>query len=139
MAKTMKITPYGQKILNEKHREFLRELAKVEKTPDKIRETVLRNNIADLENVLDSAVIYEFSESNPAQVILGARITLENLINGDRREYVILNRSAADPLKGVISNESPLAQKMLGLKLGNTFKFKDIVGIEEGFKIISIE
>lgn len=130
------ITPYGHRVLEAKRKELEKCLKK--KSND-LEASISRNKLAEIAAILSAAQVVEFDEKNPASVQIGAKVTLENLANGDRREYTVLSRSTADPLKGVISNEAPLAQKMMGFKLGNTFKFKDIAGIEESFKIVNIE
>jgi transcription elongation GreA/GreB family factor len=137
--KTNKITKLAEKALKEKKAELEELLSRKPKKAEEIHFAQSKMQLEEVTITLDSCEVMEFSQDSPALVIIGSRVTLENLRNGDRREYVILTRSTADPLKGVISNESPLAQKMMGLKLGNTFKFKDLAGIEESYKIITIE
>jgi transcription elongation factor GreA len=96
-------------------------------------------DIREVSEILDNAQVIEFSEKVAAQVIIGVKVMIENLRSGDTREYWIMTRTTANPLKGVISNESPLAQKIMGLKLGNTFKFRDVTNQEETYKIKSID
>jgi transcription elongation factor GreA len=136
MSDSIAITSYGHKVLSEKAKDLTRALSK--KSND-LEASIKRNQLNEIEDVLNKAEIIEFNEKTPASVQLGTKVTLENMRNGDKREYIILTRATADPLKGVISNESPIAQKMMGFKLGNTFKFKDIAGTEESFKIVTIE
>lgn len=97
------------------------------------------NQLEEIDTILENSVVTEFSEKQPPVVQIGSRIVIENLANGVILEYTILSRATADPTKGIISNESPLAEKILGLKLGNTFKFKSVTGSEESYKITKIE
>lgn len=139
MSDRIQITPLAERIFQAKRHEFLGSLEKAEKANDKINQSVLESKIKEIDDILENYELVKFSESTPAKVIIGSRVTLENLHNGDRREYTILTRCTAEPLKGVISNESPLAMKMMNLKLGNTFKFKDLAGLEESYKVVTIE
>jgi transcription elongation factor GreA len=139
MSERIQITPLAERILLAKKHELSAASEKAEKEKDKLNKAILDSKIQEIDDVLENYELVKFSESNPAKVIIGARVTLENLHNGDRREYTILTRCTAEPLKGVISNESPLAMKMMNLKLGNTFKFKDLAGLEESYKVVTIE
>jgi transcription elongation factor GreA len=130
------ITPYGHEALKRKQAELSRFLSK--KSND-YEASQKRIQLVEIQSILEKASVVEFDENTPASVQIGAKVLLENMKNGDKREYTILSRATADPLKGVISNESPLAQKMMGFKLGNTFKFKDIAGTEDSYKIVNIE
>jgi len=141
MEKTIPITPFGHEILSGRQRELLGVISRKKKpTPERQRElNRCRAELAEIEEILAASFVRSFDEKNAAEVQIGCTVRLENLFSGDKREYTILSRSTADPLKGVISNESPLAQKMLGLKLGNTFKYRGNYGQEESYKVYSIE
>lgn len=137
----IKITELAKKVLKEKKRELELSAKKEErkKSGDALALAVIKNQLSEVKSILDEAVIVDFGPKEPASVILGARVILEDLRTGDKREFTIMTRATANPLKGVISNESPIAQKMMGLKLGNTFKFREIGGQEESYKIKNIE
>lgn len=141
MEKTIPLLPFGYQVLSEKKKELLSIISSKKKlTVERQRElNNARKELAEIESILSEGYIREFDEKNPAQVQIGSTVLLENLTTSDKREFTILSRSTAAPLKGIISNESPLAQKMLGLNLGNTFKFKNNYGQEETFKIRNIE
>ncbi len=141
MEKTIPITPFGHEILSARREELLGLVSKNKKlTARKQPEpSGYQNELIEIENILDKSFVRSFDEKNPAQVQIGSVVKVESLSTGDKREYTILSRSTANPLKGIISNESPLAQKMLGLKLGNTFKYRNNYGSEESYKICSIE
>ncbi len=137
----IKITKLALDALKTKKKELEIAAKKEErkKNGDALKLAVFKNQLSEVLSILDEAVLTEFNEKEPASVILGTRVTLEDLANGDKREFIIMSRATANPLKGVISNESPIAQKMMGLKLGNTFKFREIGGLEESYKIKNIE
>lgn len=135
---TISITPFGFRVLSEKKKVLAREFKVAQKRED-VRASIFKNDLEELEKLLSTSQVIEFNENCPASVEIGSRVTLEDLKTGDKREYTIMARQAANPLKGVISVESPLAQKMMGFKLGNTFKIKSIDGTEVSYKVANIE
>lgn len=139
--KKIPLTQFGYDVLSKKKKELLTVISKnPKKSIEKQREiNAAKNELDEINSILNYAYVRPFDEKNPVQVQIGCTVTLENLSSGDKREYRIMTRTTAEPLRGVISNQSPLAQKMLGLKLGNTFKFKDNFGKENSFKVYSIE
>lgn len=139
--KKIPITQFGFDVLSKRQKELN---SVINKKRSKDIESQRKLNAAkaellEINSILNASFLRPFDERNPAQVQIGSTVSLENLVTSDKREYTILSRTTADPLKGIISNESPLAQKMLGLKLGNTFKFKNNYGLEESYKVYSIE
>lgn len=139
--KTIPLTKFGFDVLSKRQKELLSVINK-KRTKDiesQRKVNAAKAELLEIEAILNESFLRPFDEKNPAQVQIGSTVSLENLVTSDKREYTILSRTTADPLKGIISNESPLAQKMLGLKLGNTFKFKNNYGQEESYKVHSIE
>lgn len=135
------LTDYGYKILFTRQDQLAKLIKKsAGNSIERQRElNSAKQELAEIEKILNNAFVHNFDEKNPAKVIIGSSVALENLDTGDKREYRIMTRTTSNPLKGVISNESPLAQKMLGLKLGNTFKFCDNFGKICVFKVRHIE
>jgi transcription elongation factor GreA len=130
MEKNIKITKEAKEAIEGKKREFEKNL---KANPENV---ALQKDILEISEFLDTVIMEE--ENEPALVKIGSKILVENLSSGDRREYQIMTRHTANPLSGVISNESPLAQRILGLKLGNTFKFIEGSNSEQTFKIKTI-
>ena len=141
MEKTIPVNQYAYNILSGK-RDHLQGLIDKKEKPTIERQRELneaRKELVEVEEIFNKAFVRDFNEKQPAMVQIGCVVTLENMATGDKREYRIMTRGTADPLNGVISNESPIAQKMMGLNLKNTFKFRDNYGQEDSYKIISIE
>lgn len=139
--KTIPLTQYAFDVLTVKKEELQGIInRKLKPTIERQRElNAAKKALHEVDSVLDNGYVRVFNEKQPAMVQIGCVVVLENMTTGDRREYRIMTRDTANPLNGVISSESPLAQKMMGLNLKNTFKFKDNYGKEESFKITSIE
>lgn len=139
MAKTIPMTQFGFRALSKKQKELDRVLMRTKKQ-DPSHASLYQKQLGELDDLIKNSQVIEFDEKSPASVQIGTNVIIENLKTGDRREYTIMSPATANPVKGVISYESPIAEKMMGLKLGNTFKTKDrITGQEESYKIISIE
>lgn len=96
----------------------------------------VEGRILMLESMLGNAVIIE--EEGPRETVgLGSRVTVTE---GDEppETYHIVGSAEADPAKGLISNESPLGQALMGRKVGETAE----VDAPDGalvFKIVGIQ
>jgi transcription elongation factor GreA len=73
----------------------------------------IEQQIAELEITLKHAVVITRSDSG--RVDIGNTVVLDR--DGKKRTYRIVGSQEADPLQGMISNESPLGQALLGKKL----------------------
>jgi transcription elongation factor GreA len=78
----------------------------------------VEGRILILEGTLRNAVIIE--EEGPRETVgLGSRVTVTER-DGPLETYHIVGSAEADPTKGLISNESPLGQALMGRKVGET-------------------
>jgi transcription elongation factor GreA len=76
----------------------------------------VEGRILTLESTLRNAVIIE--EEGPRETVgMGSRVTVVEG-GGPPETYHIVGSAEADPAKGLISNESPLGQALLGRKVG---------------------
>jgi transcription elongation factor GreA len=80
----------------------------------------VEGRIAELEALIPNAVIIE--HGNADTVSVGSTVRVE--ANGKEREYTIVGASEADPVKGRISNESPLGVSFLGKSAGDSVEVK---------------
>jgi len=76
----------------------------------------LYSRIAELENIIDNAVIIDESALGKG-VVMSAKVTL--LINGVEREYTIVGSQEANPRAGRLSDESPIGKAIIGKHEGN--------------------
>ena len=74
--------------------------------------------ISEIENMLKNAEIINEGDIATDVVSIGAKITVKDLDDGEISEYLIVGSTEADPLKGRISDESPLGVALLGHKIG---------------------
>ena len=76
----------------------------------------VEGRIAQLEVMIEKAVIIEKNESDV--VSFGSKVTLQYLDDNEKETYTIVGTSEVDPFENKISNESPLAQAIMGKKVG---------------------
>ena len=76
----------------------------------------LYSRIAELENIIDNAVIIDESALGKG-VVMSAKVTL--LINGVEREYTIVGSQEANPRAGRLSDESPIGKAIIGKHEGD--------------------
>ncbi|GEL66134.1 transcription elongation factor GreA [Marinilactibacillus psychrotolerans] len=90
----------------------------------KDEQAFIEGRISTVENMLQNAEIIDNSKAKTDEVSLGRSVTFKELPDGIDEEYTIVGKAEADPFSGKISNESPIAQALLGKKVG------EIVSIE---------
>ncbi len=72
--------------------------------------------ILDLEDAIMRAMVIE-TKSGDA-VSIGCRLRVS--VNGREKDLAIVGSTEADPVKGLISNESPIGRALIGKKVGET-------------------
>ena len=80
-------------------------------------QAVIEARIKDLEAMLERAVVITKVETDV--VSIGTKVTLEYVDDEDTEEYSIVGSQEADPFTNKISNESPIAKAIMGLKVGS--------------------
>ncbi len=76
----------------------------------------IEGRILELGDYLNRAVVIERGTGGAVQV--GCTVTMRN--GGAEKTYTIVGANEADPVKGLISNETPLARALLGKAVGDT-------------------
>ena len=77
--------------------------------PKKIKH-LLEGRISSLEGMIRNAVIITEDELNTDEVQLGKTVTFKELPNGEEETYTIVGSAEANPMEGLISNDSPIAK-----------------------------
>lgn len=85
----------------------------------KEEQAFVEGRIVTLEKMIRNAVIIEEDTSNTSVVSLGKTVTFKELPDGEEEVYTIVGRAEADPIEGKISNDSPMAQSLLGKTIGD--------------------
>ena len=99
----------------------------------------LYSKIAEIKNVLENAeIIQDNHDTN--KVSHGTTVTvveIEDGREGDSEEYKIVGSQEADPMNGMLSEESPIGKALLGHEVGEVITVEVPDG-EVSFKITSI-
>lgn len=80
----------------------------------------LEDRIAQVEEMLKYAQVFDAESVDPNVVSVGKTITYTEVGTDDPETYTIVGSDESDPLNGKISNDSPIAQALLGKKKGET-------------------
>ncbi len=90
----------------------------------------IENRIREIEAILESSkVISQKTKTNVARI--GSALKLQDQRTKNTKEFTIVGSQESNPFEGKISNESPLAQAILGHKKGDIV----IVEVENKFKV----
>lgn len=74
----------------------------------------VESRIVELEKMIEKAIVIK--EENNGKVSIGTTVKIEYLADSEIETYTIVGTNEADPFENRISNESPLAQAIIGLK-----------------------
>lgn len=93
--------------------------------------------IAEIENMLKNVEIIDEEGIGTDVVSAGTKVNVKDLDDGEVAEYLIVGSTEADPMKGKISDESPLGSALLGHKAGDVVVVEAPMGKIE-YEVISI-
>lgn len=80
----------------------------------------LEDRISVVEEMLKYADVVEADATDPDEVAVGKTVTYTEVGEDEPETYTIVGSDESDPLSGKISNDSPIAQALLGKKKGET-------------------
>lgn len=80
-------------------------------------QAIVEARIKELEVMIEKAEI--ITDVNTNVVSIGTKVKIEYVGDDDVEEYSIVGSKEADPFANKISNESPIAKAILGLKVGS--------------------
>ncbi len=80
-------------------------------------QAIVESRIKELEVMLERAVVITKVDTNV--VSIGTKVTLEYVDDEEKEVYSIVGSKEADPFSNKISNESPIAKAIMGLKVGS--------------------
>lgn len=87
----------------------------------------VESRITEIEHILRNVQLIPQPKSG-SEVQLGSCVTLRDREAGEQ-QFKIVGTVEADPLKGLISNESPLGQALLGKTIGEEIEVKSRAGV----------
>jgi len=80
-------------------------------------QAIVESRIKELEAMVERAVV--ITKVDTDVVSIGTKVTLEYVDDEEEEEYSIVGSQEADPFANKISNESPIAKAIMGLKVGS--------------------
>ena len=80
----------------------------------------VEDRIAQVEDMLKYAQVVDADSVDPNEVSVGKTVTYTEVGTDDPETYTIVGSDESDALNGKISNDSPIAQALLGKKKGET-------------------
>jgi transcription elongation factor GreA len=97
----------------------------------------VEGRIVTLESMIRNAVIIEGNGQDNDIVSLGKTVSFIEVPDGEEETYTIVGSAEADPIEGLISNDSPIAKSLIGRSVGDQVKVLTPGG-EMDVKITSI-
>ena len=80
-------------------------------------QAIVENRIKELEVLIEKAKLID--DVSTDKVTIGTNVKIEYVEDGEIETYSIVGSTEADPFANKISNESPIAQAILGLEVGS--------------------
>ena len=80
----------------------------------------LYSRIAELEVILQHVVIVDESDAPSNIVTIGCKVTVADTTGKEVGAFKIVGSQEADPMRGIISEESPFGKALVGSKEGDT-------------------
>ena len=91
--------------------------------------------IKEIENILANAKIIDSSTKSGKVVALGSTVELKDLSDNSISTYTIVGTVEANPIKGLISNVSPLGHAIVGKRVGD----ECVVRVAQEYKVLILK
>ena len=104
----------------------------------KNEQALVEARIVEIENMLKNVKIIDQSNLNTNMVLIGNTVKVKNLDSDEILEYKIVGTNESNPREGLISNDSPVGNGLLGHEIGETVAV-DVPAGRLNFKILSID
>ncbi len=104
----------------------------------KEKQAHIEGRIQELSGIIAQAEVLPPLSKPPERVQFGVKVKLLNLDTDEIVEYRIVGPYEAEPSKGSISINSPLARALIGKEVGEEVKVRTPAG-EKNFEILEIE
>lgn len=98
-------------------------------------QAVVEARIAEIEAMLKNAVVIE--DVDTGRVRTGATIIVKNITRNKEQEYKIVGSNEANPLKGLLSDESPVGLALLDKAPGDVVSVETPGGVVE-YQVIEV-
>lgn len=102
------------------------------------KQASVEERIKELSYTLDHYTLFDEKKGGVSKVSLGATVTVFDYDDNEEKVYTIAGSLESDPDKNKISNQSPVAKKMEGKKVGDEITI-DTGDYSYKIKILKIE
>lgn len=126
----------GQRILKAKELGDLSENADYSMAKDDLASN--EHRIIELEDILASAEIIQSGTCSGDKVGVGCKLEVE-VDNKEKKEYEIVGQHDSNPIKNMISNESPLGRVLMDRSVGEEVEYELPNGEVRKYKILGIK
>ncbi len=83
------------------------------------RQAEIEGRIKELEHIFQNAKVINETTKSTKTVSIGTRVELKDLSDNTVETYSIVGTIEANPLKGLVSNISPLGKAVIGKRVGD--------------------
>lgn len=97
----------------------------------------LEAQIIELENTIRTAIVIDDEDVSTDSVNIGTTVRVFDRELKQEVEYTIVGGSESDPMRNIISNESPMGSALLGKKQGQLARVQAPAGVLE-FEVLDI-
>lgn len=104
----------------------------------KDEQAFVEGRITTLENMIRFAQIIDNDNVAQDEVSIGKTVVFKELPDGEEEEYTIVGSAESDPFAGKISNDSPIAQALIGKKVNDEVNIST-PGSDFLVKIVSVK
>lgn len=125
----------AQKIKEAREQGDLSENAEYDAAKEEQAEVEAR--IITIEKLLKNVEVIDEDEVDISYINIGCKVRLFDIEFDEEIDYAIVGSTEADPLKGKISNESPVGEALIGLKVGQVAEVETPAGLLK-FKVLEI-
>jgi len=99
------------------------------------RQAEIEARIKEIENILANAKIIDSATKSGKVVSLGSTVELKDLSDNTVATYTIVGTVEANPIKGLISNVSPLGHAIVGKRVGD----ECVVRVAQEYKVLILK
>ncbi len=103
----------------------------------KNEQAITEARIAEIEAMLKNIRVVDESQLTDDVVDVGLTVCIEDLNTGETKIYKLVGSSEADPLNGMISDESPIGKALIGKRVGTAVEIEVPAGVLH-YQIIKI-
>lgn len=89
----------------------------------------IEGKIAQLEHTLENAIVLDDADLGVDVVNVGNKVSVHNIDADEDWDYKIVSTTEADPIMGLISDDSPLGRALLGQRQGDSINVETPMGI----------